>query len=151
MQAKQKSCHDRHTKVRLFSVGDCVFVLNFGSGNPWLGETVVEKLGSSLIVKLLDGQNVRRHVDHVRLSTCDVTSDVQYLVHLNHPSRPTQGEGLQTSFQRATLQKALAENLFRVLLLWRNVNHHLLQHHWKSGYSISLPVSEDLLIVWTCE
>ena len=34
VQAKQKSWHDRHTKVRLFSVGDRVFVLDSGRGNP---------------------------------------------------------------------------------------------------------------------
>ena len=43
----------------------------------------MEKCGSSLIVKLLDGQNMRRHVDHVRLSTCDVTGDV------SGPSEPS--------------------------------------------------------------
>ena len=83
VQAKQNAWHDRHTKVRLFSVGDRVYVLNFGGGNRWLGGTVGETFGSSLIVKLLDGQNVTRHVDHVRLSTCDVTSDV------SGPSEPS--------------------------------------------------------------
>ena len=39
-------------------------------------DSVVEKFGSSLIVKLLYSRNVRRHMDHVRLSTCDVTGDV---------------------------------------------------------------------------
>ena len=57
-------------------MGDRVDVLHFGNDNRRLGGTVVEKFGSSLIVKLLDGRNVRRHVDHVRLSSCDETGDV---------------------------------------------------------------------------
>ena len=66
-----------------FCVGDRFYVLNFGGGNPCLGGTVVEKFGSSLIVKLMDGWKVSRHVDHVRVSTCDVISDV------SGPSEPS--------------------------------------------------------------
>ena len=45
VQVKQKSWHDRHSKERLFNVGDCVYVLNFGRGYRWLGLTVLEKFG----------------------------------------------------------------------------------------------------------
>ncbi len=35
-QEKQKSLHDSHARLRVFQVGDRVYVKNYGSGNNWL-------------------------------------------------------------------------------------------------------------------
>ena len=66
-QRRQKRDHDKTVKQRIFTVGDNVLVLNFGSGPKWLLGTVTQMRGPvSVQVQLTDGRSVHRHLDQVR-------------------------------------------------------------------------------------
>ena len=66
-QAQQKTEHDRHSKRRDFSVGQKVMAKNFRSGPKWIPAVIDEKLGPlSYLVKTVDGELWRRHVDHLK-------------------------------------------------------------------------------------
>ena len=69
-QERQKTHHDQHVQSRTFQVGDEVYVVNHRGSPKWLPGVVVKLLGPlNLIVKVKDGQEVRYHVDHVRVRT----------------------------------------------------------------------------------
>ena len=80
-QERQKKRHDEHTKTRTFRTGDLVYARNFsGNGPKWISGKVVAMTGPvSMVIILSDGQQVRRHIDHVRARGCEevvpVTSD----------------------------------------------------------------------------
>ena len=67
-QEKQKESHDSNNATRKFDVGENVYVKNLPAGKPkWIPGIVKKVTGPlSYVVKLQDGKEVRRHVDHVR-------------------------------------------------------------------------------------
>jgi hypothetical protein len=69
-QENQKVRRDQHARERLLQQGDCVYVKNFASGSKWLPGVIHRQSGPvSFVVDLLDGRQVRRHQDHVRVRT----------------------------------------------------------------------------------
>ena len=77
-QERQKDTHDRGTRFRTFQPDDMVYIRNFGQGEKWLPATVVNIQGPlSYVVKLADGREVRRHVDHVRTRRTPSSSSSQ--------------------------------------------------------------------------
>ena len=59
--------YDRQTKLRQMSIGDPVYVRNFGRGPLWLPGHIVHSTDYvSFQIELLDGRTCRRHIDHVR-------------------------------------------------------------------------------------
>ena len=72
-QEQQKRNRDRHTKPRVFSVGDSVYVCDLPSKEDWLPGTITRATGPlSFEIKLSDGRTVRRHCDHLRPRAGDV-------------------------------------------------------------------------------
>ena len=67
-QEAQKSSHDARAKERTFSVGDSVFVRDFGNrSTKWLQGTVLQQIAPlTYRIELSDGRVIRRHVDCVR-------------------------------------------------------------------------------------
>ena len=66
-QRRQQFDHDKHSRVRQFSVGDKVFVKNQGRGETWLPGHNIESSGPvSFKVQLQDGKTISRHQDHLR-------------------------------------------------------------------------------------
>ena len=56
---------------------DQVYVRGFGNGPRWIPGTIVKVHGSrSFEIKLSDGRMVRRHLDHIRLRTNDVSDEM---------------------------------------------------------------------------
>ena len=69
-QYRQQKSHNATAKDRKFSVGDKVYSKNFGQGPKWILGEIVESTGPvSFLVKLVSGQIIRRHQDHLRVST----------------------------------------------------------------------------------
>ena len=66
-QWQQKSTHNVSAKARKFSMGDKVYVRNFGQGTRWL-HGVIEKITGpvSFIVRMEDGNERRCHQDQLR-------------------------------------------------------------------------------------
>ena len=72
-QAAQKCNHDGHTNLRVFQIGDPVFVRNFTNGPTWISGKIKEKRGPlSYTVTLSDGRIVKKHVDQIRSRTVNV-------------------------------------------------------------------------------
>ena len=66
-QGQQKSDHDRHARSREFKCGDLVHVRNFSQGPMWIPGVVIQVRGPvSYTVELANGEQKRRHVDHLR-------------------------------------------------------------------------------------
>ena len=66
-QAEQISQHDQHTKSRNFPVGQNVMVRQFRAGPKWIPGTILKQTGPlSYIVKVHNGLEWKRHVDHLR-------------------------------------------------------------------------------------
>ena len=82
-QAQQAGTHDAHAKFRVLSVGDSVFVKNFTPGAPvdWLPGVIFGVTGTlSFQITLLDGRQVRHHIDHMRRRVMDPISELpEYL------------------------------------------------------------------------
>ena len=76
-QSRQAQDHDRHSKARVITVGDNVFVKNFPKLIPrWIPGVVVEQLGPlSCRVRLQAGHVVQRHLDHVRQRLAAIPDD----------------------------------------------------------------------------
>ena len=70
-QYRQKAAHDVHAKERAFHLGDPVFVKNFSKqGTDWLPGKVTKIQGPlSFFITLTTGQEIRRHIDHIRPRT----------------------------------------------------------------------------------
>ena len=69
-QWAQKIRYDRNVQPREFKVGDSVYMYvmrKIHDSSKWLPGIVTVCQGSSCTVRLLDGRNFRRHVDHIRL------------------------------------------------------------------------------------
>ena len=63
-QSKQKEGHDNKKVPRSFVVGDLVCVEDFTpSKQKWIPDTVAKVTAVSYVVKLMDGREVRRHID----------------------------------------------------------------------------------------
>ena len=57
---------------------DKVYVKNFGCGKPWLPGYLLQASGpGSFMVRLSDGQVMRRHTDHFRQRTVDSERSTQ--------------------------------------------------------------------------
>ena len=62
-----KTNHDQHARQHCFSIGDQVFVCNYGQGPLWIPEVISEVKGPvSYVVTLEDGRVMRHHVDLLR-------------------------------------------------------------------------------------
>ena len=71
-QEEQKAKHDANAKPRKFSVGDSVFMRNFGAGGRWLPGTIVQTSGLvTFQVQLEDGRDKKCHIDHLRPRVVD--------------------------------------------------------------------------------
>ncbi|KAL5469019.1 hypothetical protein EMCRGX_G030194 [Ephydatia muelleri] len=75
-QEHQKIAHDKHSRHRLFQIGDTIYVKNCRNTPEWLPGVVSGFSELALLVKLLNGKICRRHIDHVRVRT---DSDQQLL------------------------------------------------------------------------
>ena len=68
----QKFNHDGPSKDHKFQVGNAVYIKEFPSGKDWVSAVVSSVRGPlSYHVSLFDGRVVRRHVEHIRIRTCD--------------------------------------------------------------------------------
>ena len=69
-QQKMKQYHDQHAKPRVFNPDDKVYIKDLRSSHShsWIPGVVVSRTGPvSYIIEIRDGQQVRRHVDHLRI------------------------------------------------------------------------------------
>ena len=67
-QTQQKQQHDRHSRERVFHVGQSVMVRNFREGPRWVQAVIVERGGPlSYLVQTLEGKVWKRHIDHVKI------------------------------------------------------------------------------------
>ena len=64
-QALQKNQHDRHTKDRLFDVGQSVLARNLRAGPKWIPGVMVEKTGPVSYKVQVSDQIWRRHCDQL--------------------------------------------------------------------------------------
>ena len=63
----QKRSHDKRAVDRTFKLGETVLVRNFVSGSVWLCGVLVHERGPRLFdVRLGDGRELHRHMDHLR-------------------------------------------------------------------------------------
>ena len=66
-QDVQKANHDIRAKARVFTLGDKVYLKNFGPGQSWLSGEIVKTTGPvSYHVRLADGRIRRCHQDQLR-------------------------------------------------------------------------------------
>ena len=94
---RQKYSHDQHARVRpSFKEGDKVYIRNFSDGGRWIEVVVIIILGPlSYLVKLPNGIEVKRHINHIRNQIVSsthlqmthivthITTRLQY--HVTHP------------------------------------------------------------------
>ena len=74
-QAQQATHHDKHVKPRSLSSGQSVMIRNFRPGPKWVPGTVVRQLGPlSYLVALANGSQHKRHIDHIRAYSSDISS-----------------------------------------------------------------------------
>ena len=83
-------------KARGFEVGDRVIARSFSGGEKWVAGTVAEKTGPVSYKVKINGGQLRRHVDQMKLDnrTRDVPSHVDFEVaapHLDYPPRQAEG------------------------------------------------------------
>jgi len=67
-QADQKVSHDARSKLRVFEIGDSVWVKNLRGEPNWLQGTILEKTGPVSYRVSVNDQIWRRHVDQLRLN-----------------------------------------------------------------------------------
>ena len=66
-QEQQKEYYDRCSHRRNFTIGQNVWVHNFGQGLRWLEGVIIDSLGpSSFLIRTRSGEMWRWHVDHLR-------------------------------------------------------------------------------------
>ncbi len=66
-QSQQKEQHDSRARLRVFTVGQNIFLKNYGAGRRWLPGMVIQVTGPvSYKVKLHDGRLRRCHQDQLR-------------------------------------------------------------------------------------
>ena len=71
-QLKQKVDHDKHTRVRHFSVGDAVMIKNICSGPDCVPGIIVSKFGPlSYLVETTDNHLACRLIDHLKTRIID--------------------------------------------------------------------------------
>eukprot|EP00731_Ephydatia_muelleri_P017315 Em0010g413a len=66
-QEHQKIAHDKHSRHRLFQIGDTIYVKNCRNTPEWLPGVVSGFSELALLVKLLNGKICRRHIDHTQM------------------------------------------------------------------------------------
>ena len=88
-QNRQKQGHDSSVSARSMIEGDKVWVRNFSEGPRWLPGSIAEVRGPlSYLIRLEDGQEVRRHVDHVRArNTTGLTGSPEMDIMIDHEPR----------------------------------------------------------------
>ena len=62
-QMAQKKNHDRHSRDRVFQIGDLVFIKNFGNGLPWLPGEIKQTQGCRNLTKALIIMSHQQHTD----------------------------------------------------------------------------------------
>ena len=73
-QWQQKLNHDSLVQAKTFTKDDPVYIRNFGTGQRWLPGVIQQSIGPvSFLVKLSNGQLVRRHQDHLRRRQAEET------------------------------------------------------------------------------
>ena len=96
-QWAQKTRYDRSVQPREFKVGDSAYMYvmrKIHAGSKWLPGIVTECQGSSCTVRLLDGRNFRRHIDHIRLRPVIIPDILQSTVSSTAEQTATQhGQG----------------------------------------------------------
>ena len=71
--------YDRQTRLRQMSIGDPVYVRNFGRGPLWLPRHIVHSTDNvSFQIELLDGRTCRLHINHVRTRFDTEENTTQY-------------------------------------------------------------------------
>ena len=72
-QQRQTSSHDVRVKERTFNLSDPVYVKNFHKqDSQWLPGEITKINGPrTFTITLTTGKVVRRHIEHIRLRTCD--------------------------------------------------------------------------------
>ena len=71
-QLEQKSDHDKRAWSRTFSIGDHVWVKNFGPGDRWLPGEIVGASGQlNFQVRLENGRQRKCHQDHLRVQVME--------------------------------------------------------------------------------
>ena len=76
-QAEQVKQHDTHAKWRSFQESQKVMARNFRPGPKWVPGTIIKQLGPvSFLVRISEGIEWKRHIDHIRDYTGD-TADTQ--------------------------------------------------------------------------
>ena len=95
---RQKANHDKSTKLRVFKVGDTVFVRN-PQGTPAWWEGVIERITDPLSyrIKLNNGTVIKRHVDHIRIQHSPQQHDVPTEQDFDTFTFPSQDEDPSTS------------------------------------------------------
>ena len=112
-QLLQKTQHDKKSKPRVFAIGTKVLLRNFSAGPKWIVGTIVNSRGPvSYMVRLANGQDVRRHVDHLRKTETPITSPVAEAEILDDcfpvpaPSQTTSPQVEQPSTEPTTLRRS---------------------------------------------
>lgn len=76
-QLAQQSGARTGSRLRSLSVGQTVFIRNFGNGPRWFSGTIRQAVGEvSYDVALDDGRCFRRHIDHIRERFCATEDDL---------------------------------------------------------------------------
>lgn len=97
-QQRQKYSHDGSAQEKTFTVGENVYMRNFGTGSRWVHAVIHEVSGPvSFLVKLDDNRLVRRHQDHLR--RCRTNSE---------PSQPLSEEEGGLEVQEEVLEPLLS-------------------------------------------
>ena len=78
---RQKDSHDQHARVQpSFKEGDKVYICSFSDGSRWIEGVVIKILGPlSYLVKISNGFEVKRHIDHMSsrtVSSIGLTDDI---------------------------------------------------------------------------
>ncbi len=76
-QAKQKHDYDKHTKQRTFNPDQDVWVRTFSKNEEkWSKGKIAQALGPVTYMVIVNGKNIKRHVDHIRNALQEATLPV---------------------------------------------------------------------------
>jgi len=75
-QAAQSDHHNQHAKDRHFHTGQAVMVHNFRPGPSWVPGTIRKQLGPLSFTVDVQGQQWKRHTDHLRACGGSATSQI---------------------------------------------------------------------------
>ena len=133
----QKLHHDRKAREREFSVGNTVYVQNFGKGPELLAGIITERRGPVSYIMLPDGRCLRRHVDHIRNRQCEPVDNVP-LLPVEKPPVDVFTPSVSPKVPMWHQQKYLLRNVLSVFLidtLPGRSNHH---SDWICSYCVRI-------------